>query len=115
MFLSYDSEGDVLEVVFDESLHQAEQSAYQLRDGIIVYVAARSNKPVQLTLVSYRELARIHAIHFDGWQKLTAAARKRLFPIISSPPLSNFFKFDPKTGYGTIIFPTMPEILAIAA
>lgn len=81
MFLSYDSKGDVLEVVFDESLHQAEQRAYQLRDGIIVYIAARSNKLVQLTLVSYRELAQIPVIHFDGWQKLTAAASKQLLPL----------------------------------
>lgn len=91
MFLSYDSEGNVLEVVFDESLHQAEQSAYQLRDGIVVYIAARSNKLVQLTRVCYRELAQIPVIHFAGWQKLTAAARKQLLPIVVAPLRQHFF------------------------
>ena len=46
MFFSYDSEGDVLEVIFDESLHEAEQTAYQLRKGIVLYLTVKDFKLV---------------------------------------------------------------------
>ena len=115
MFLSYDSEGDVLEVIVDESLHQAEQVAYELRDGIIIYVSVQSQKLVQLTLVNYRALAQIPVVQFEGWKKLTAAAKKKLLPILTSSPVENFLRLDPKTGHGHITFPATPEIQSIAA
>jgi hypothetical protein len=115
MLLTYDSEGDVLEVIFDESLHQAEQMAYELRDGILIYVSVPSQKLVQLTLVSYRALSQIPVVQFDGWKKLTATARKKLLPILTSSPVANFLRLDPKTGKGHISFPATSEIQAIAA
>ncbi|MCI0692292.1 hypothetical protein L0337_09850 [candidate division KSB1 bacterium] len=115
MFISYDSEGDLLEVIFDESLHQAEQMAYELRDGILIYVSVPSHKLVQLTLVSYRALAQIPVVQFEGWKKLTAAAKKKLLPILTSSPVVNFLRLDPKTGRGHVTYPATPEIFAIAA
>lgn len=115
MFISYDSEGDVLEVIFDESLHQAEQMAYELRDGILVYVSMPRHKLVQLTLVNYRALAQFPVVQFEGWKKLTAAAKKKLLPILTSSPVANILRLDPKTGHGHITFPATPEIFAIAA
>ncbi len=76
MFLSYDPEGDVLEVVFDEDLHRAKQAAYQLRDGIILYVTADTLKPVQLTLVNYSGLMRFPVVHFDRWQAIAASDKE---------------------------------------
>ncbi|NUO79515.1 hypothetical protein HUU05_05515 [candidate division KSB1 bacterium] len=51
---SYDAEGDILEVIFDETKHrkQVSQRAFRLRQGILLYVATESNDPVQLTLVN---------------------------------------------------------------
>jgi len=115
MFLSYDPEGDVLEVVFDESLHRAEQVAYKLRQGMVLYVTTGGLKPVQLTIVNYRALAQFPVIHFDEWQALPLADKKSLQPLFTSPPISNFLKLDPETGYGHFPSPAMPEILAIAA
>lgn len=57
MRLSYDSEGDVLNVIFDEHLRRAPKIAYELRDGFILYLAADSLKPIQLTAVNYRRLS----------------------------------------------------------
>ncbi len=115
MFYSYDSEVDVLEVIFDESLHEAEQTAFELRDGIVLYFTAQDFKLVQLTLVSYRELARMPVVDFAEWRKLKASAKKRLLPIVTSPPITNFLNLDPKTGAGHIIFPARPEVFAMAA
>ena len=115
MNLSYDPEGDILEVIFDEALHHTEQIAYKLRLGIVLYLTADTLKPVQLTLVSYRGLAQFPVIHFDGWQKLTASDKKRLLPILNSAPVSAFLRLDPRTGDGHISSPSMPEILSAAA
>jgi hypothetical protein len=113
--LSYDPEGDVLEVVFDESLQEAEQVAFEFRDGIVLYTTVDTYEPVQLTLVSYRSLAKFPEIHFDGWQKLTASEKKRLLPILNSEPVSAFLWLDPKTCKGHISTPSVPEIASAAA
>jgi len=49
--LSYYPEGDLLEVIFDTSLHRVKKTAYRLRDGLMLFVAVDSAKPVQLTIV----------------------------------------------------------------
>lgn len=37
---SYEPEGDVLEVIFDERLHHVAQKAFRLRQGIVLYLSA---------------------------------------------------------------------------
>lgn len=115
MLISYDPEGDVLEVVFDESLQEAEQAAYEFRDGIVLYTTVNTFKPVQLTLVSYRALAEFPVIHFEGWDKLSKSDKALLSPILKSPAISAFLRIDPKTGNGHIASPDMLEILPAAA
>ncbi|MFQ5632920.1 MAG: hypothetical protein ACE5I1_29475 [bacterium] len=115
MLLSYDSEGDVLEVIFDEALHRTEQIAYKLRLGIVLYLTADTMQPVQLTLVSYRGLAQFPAIHFDGWDKLSKSDKALLLPILKSPAISAFLRIDPQTGDGHISSPDMLDILPVAA
>ena len=115
MLYSYVPEVDVLEVIFDESLHTAEQVADELRDGIVLCMSAQDHKLVQLTLVSYRELAELPVVDFAGWRKLSASARKRLLPIVTSPTITNFLKLDPKTGAGHVIFPARSEAFSMAA
>ena len=117
MRLSYDEEGDVLEVIFDERRHraQAPKRSFKLRLGIILYLAADTLQPIQLTLVSYRGLAQFPVINFDGWAKLSKADKALLMPILNSPAISAFFRLDPKTGNGHISSPDMFEILPAAA
>lgn len=115
MRLLYDSEGDVLNVIFDERLRDADQAAYRLRDGLMLYVTVDSMKPVQLTVVSYRRLAQQPRFHFNGWEKLKAADRKKLLPILASPAISAIVKLDPKTGYGYLASPPMLEMFSLAA
>jgi len=114
MLLDYDDEGDILEVIFDERLHRAkvEKAAYRLRDGFMLYLAVDSMKPVQLTVVNYWRLMQLPVVPFDGWQKLKKTVQKQLLPIITSPPLSTFLKLDPKTGYGHLSKPAMPEVFS---
>lgn len=115
MFLSYDSEGDILEVIFNEELHHAEQTAYRLRQGIILYVTLDRLQPVQLTLGNYRALMHNPHIKFEGWKKIPLPERKLLQPILASSLITPFLRIDLKTGYGHIPFPSMPAILAHAA
>lgn len=115
MNLSYEPDGDLLEIIFDESLHDAEQKAYRLRDGLMLFVTTDSMKPVQLTIVSYRGLAKLPSFYFDGWTKLRATDRKKLAPIINSPQVSTFVKLDTKTGYGHLTKHTILEPFALAA
>jgi len=115
MLISYDPEGDVLEVVFDESLQDAEQVAFKFRDGIVLYTTVNTLKPVQLTLVSYRALAEFPVIHFEGWDKLSKSDKASLSPILKSPVISAFLRIDPKSGNGHISSPDMLEILSAAA
>ena len=116
MWLSYDPEGDVLEVVFEETLHDtAEQAAFELRDGIVIYTTPDVLKLIQLTLVSYRALAQFPVIHFDGWDKLSKSEKALLSPILQSPAISAFLRIDPKTGHGHIVNSDMLEILPLAA
>ena len=72
MRISYDQEGDVLDVIFDERLHRAEteKAAYRLRDGFMLYVTVDFKKLIQLTVVNYRRLAQLPVLHFYGWQAL---------------------------------------------
>ena len=115
MNLSYEPDGDLLEVIFDESLHDAEQKVYRLRDGLMLFVAADSMEPVQLTIVSYRGLAQLPSFYFNGWAKLKATDRKKLLPIINSPQVSTFVKLDTKTGYGHLASHAVLEPFALAA
>ncbi len=114
---SYDAEGDLLEVIFNETLHRAQvrQRAFKLRQGIILYVATEGFHPVQLTLVNYRRLMPFPQIDFDGWRKLKASDKKLLKPIVTSPSVTAFIRLDTESGYGHIASPNMPEILALAA
>ena len=115
MILDYDVEGDLLEVIFDERLHRAEQVSYRLRDGLMLFVATDSKKPVQLTIVNYRRLAQLPAFYFNGWKKLKSTERKKLLPIINSPAVSAFVKLDPKTGYGHLASSPVLEMYPLAA
>jgi hypothetical protein len=115
MRLSYDEEGDVLEVIFDERLHHARKKAYRLRQGIILYVSVDTMKPVQLTLVSYRGLTQFPVVHFDGWQTLSASDKELLLPMITSPAISAFLRLDPETGNGHLSSTDMLDILPVAA
>ena len=115
MRLSYDEEGDVLEVIFDERLHRARKKAYRLRQGIVLYVSVETMKPVQLTLVSYRTLAQFPVVHFDGWQALPTPDKELLLPIITSPKISAFLRLDPETGNGHLASRDVLEILPVAA
>ncbi len=115
MRLLYDPEGDVLDVIFDERLHRAEKAAYRLRDGIMLYLTANSNKPIQLTLVNYRRFAQLSVLQFEGWQSLKASDKKRLSPILASPMVSTFLKLDTRTGYGHLSSPDVLEMFSLAA
>ncbi|MCI0690720.1 hypothetical protein L0337_01790 [candidate division KSB1 bacterium] len=115
MRLSYDSEGDVLNVIFDERLRRAPKIAYELRDGFILCLAVDSMKPIQLTVVNYQRLAQRPTIHFSGWKKLEATERKRLLPILNSSAVSAFLKLDPQSGYGHLTSLPMLETLSLAA
>jgi hypothetical protein len=114
MRLLYDSEGDVLDVIFDERLHRAKKAAYRLRDGLMLYLAVDSMKPVQLTVVNFRILAQLPVVHFNGWQAMKPADKKKILPILTSPTLSPFLKLDPKTGYGHLSTPDMLEVFSAA-
>lgn len=115
MRISYDPEGDVLEVIFDERLHHAPQKAFRLRHGIVLYLTADYQKPVQLTLVSYRGLAQLPSFECDGWQKLSPSDKAVLKPILISPAVSAFIKLDIETGHGQIAVSGVPDIFAVAA
>ena len=115
MRLVYDSEGDVLNVIFDERLQDTDQIAYRLRDGLMLYVTVDSTKPVQLTVVNYRRLARQPQFHFNGWEKLKATDRKKLLPVLASSALSTFLKIDPQTGFGHLISPPVLDVFSLAA
>ncbi len=115
MRLSYDPEGDALEVIFDERLHHASKKAYRLRHGIVLYLATDSLKPVQLTLVNYRWLAQYPQFECEFWHSLSTSDKALLKPILTSSTITAFFKLNPETGYGNISSLAMPEVLAIAA
>ena len=115
MNLSYEPDGDLLEVIFNENLHDAEQKAYRLRDGLMLFVAVDSMEPVQLTIVNYRGLAQLPSFYFNGWAKLKVTDRKKLLPSIGSPQFSTFVKLDPKTGYGHLANHAVFEPFALAA
>ena len=115
MRLSYDSEGDVFNVIFDERLRRAQKIAYELRDGFILYLAVDSMKPIQLTVANYRRLSEFPTFLFSGWKKLKSTDRKKLAPILASPALSSFLKLDPQTGYGYVGRPLMLDMFPLAA
>jgi hypothetical protein len=115
MRLSYDSEGDVLNVIFDERLRRAPKIAYELREGFILYLAVDSMRPVQLTAVNYRRLSEFPTFLFSGWKKQKSADRKKLLPILASPALSSFLKLDPRTGYGYVSKSVMLDMFHLAA
>lgn len=115
MVLSYDPEGDLLEIIFDEALHRTEQKAYQLRDGLMLFTTTDSMKPVQLTIVNYLKLAKLPVFQFNGWNRLKPNDRKKLLPLLNSPMLSSIVKFDPKTGYGHLASPRLLEMFSAAA
>jgi len=117
MRLSYDEEGDALEVIFDERLHRARapKAAYKLRLGIVLYLTADTKQLVQLTLGSYRALAEFPVIHFDGWDKLSKSNKALLTPLLKSPAISAFLRIDPQTGDGHIASANMLEALPLAA
>jgi hypothetical protein len=115
MRLSYDPEGDVLEVIFDERLHRASKKAYRLRHGIVLYLATDSLKPVQLTLVNYRGLAQFPQFECEFWHTFSTSDKALLKPILASPTVSAFLRLDPETCYGHIPSSAVPEIFAVAA
>jgi len=115
MRLIYDSEGDVLNIIFDERLRRAQKIAYELQDGFILYVAADSMQPIQLTVVNYQRLTQLPRFLFSGWKKIKTAERKKLLPILNSPALSSFLQLDPTTGFGSVSRSVMLDAFPLAA
>ncbi|MFQ5630044.1 MAG: hypothetical protein ACE5I1_14855 [bacterium] len=115
MRLSYDDEGDVLEIIFDERFQSTRKKAFRLRHGIVLYVANENTMPVQLTLVNYRALSQFPVVQFDGWRALSSSDKEQLLPILNSPSISAFLKIDPESGSGHLSSPDMLEILPVAA
>ncbi|RMH77849.1 MAG: hypothetical protein D6681_20600 [Calditrichaeota bacterium] len=114
MHLYYDSEGDVLEIIFNEALHKQAKRPLKLRDGMVLYIAEDGNTPVQLTIVNYKKATQLPVIEFDGWKALPKSEQERLLPVVTSSPVSAFFQIDPRTGYGHLTRPAMWEILSVA-
>lgn len=115
MRISYDPEGDVLEVIFDERQQRVSKKAFRLRHGIVLYLTADCQKPVQLTLVSYRALAQLPGFECDGWQRLSTSDKAIVKPVLISPAVSAFIKLDIETGFGQIAVSSVPDIFAVAA
>ncbi|MFQ5630153.1 MAG: hypothetical protein ACE5I1_15400 [bacterium] len=116
MLLWYDFEGDVMEIIFDKRLHRNEnKAAYSLQMGFVLYLDAESMEPIQLTIVNYMRLTELPIITFDGWQEIKASDKEQLLPILNAPPVSNFLKLDPKTGYGHLSNPGVVEVFSAAA
>lgn len=114
MKLNYDPEGDLLEVIFNEALHRGEKKAYKLREGMILYVCPDKMVAVQLTLVNYRKAAQLPAIYFEGWLKLNEEEQRNILPILTSPPVAAFLRFDPQSGYGHLSTPGVMEVVSAA-
>lgn len=117
MRLLFDAEGDVLDVIFNERLHRdfENKAAYSLSDGFILYVTVDTLKPIQLTVVNYKRLSELPVFPFDGWQEIKASDKEKLLPILNAPPVSNFLKLDPKTGYGHLSNPGVVDVFSSAA
>jgi len=96
-------------------LQQTEQAAFEFRDGVVLYTIAATMQPVQLTLVSYRELEQFPVIHFDGWDTLSKSDKALLAPMLKSPAISAFLRIDPQTGDGHIAGANLLEVLPVAA
>lgn len=113
--LSYYPEGDLLEVIFDTSSHCVKKTVYRLRDGLMLFVAVDSAKPVQLTIVNYHRLVQMPTFYFNGWKRLKAADRKKLLPALNSPLVSAFVKLDTESGYGYLPNHSMLKAFLLAA
>ena len=109
MQILYDEEGDVLDVKFRDSKQNAATAGYELRQGVVIYVSAKM-EPLQLTVVSYRRLIELPVIHFDRLEAQSEAIRKKLLPIIASPPVSAILRLDPITNYGHMISPELLDV-----
>ena len=111
MKLLYDEEGDVLDVIFRDEVHGLADAGYELRLGIVIHVT-KNFSPVQLTLVNFRRLAQLPAIHFNAFKKQPAGLRNKLMRLIASPPLSSFLRIDANTFYGRVMNPAILDICA---
>ncbi len=114
MQLFYDEEGDVLDVIFRDEDYGLAYAGYELRLGIVVYVT-KNFLPVQLTLVNFRRLTQLPAIHFNALEKQPLKLRNKLMRLIASPPLSSFLRIDANTFYGRIMNPAILDICAESA
>jgi len=108
MKILYDDIHDILDMFFGERSSKSEMSAYELRDGIIVFVNGRM-QPVQLTLVNFRRLTEIPVSHFDKLGGYPKEEREKLLHLLKSPPISNILRIDPKQFYGHVVSPSLVE------
>ncbi len=88
----YDSEGDILTVVFVENNDQRTRGV-ELSDNVVLYYNVKTKQPIQLILTSY--LAMLEAstrkpLRLNGLQKMPASIRNSILRIIRVPPVSHF-------------------------
>ncbi len=88
----YDSEGDILTVVFVENNDQPTRGV-KLSDNVVLYYDVKTKQPIQLILISY--LAMLEAstrkpLRLNGLQKMPASVRNSILRIIRVPPVSHF-------------------------
>src|SRR5450756_1943982 len=88
----YDSEGDILTVVFVENNDQRTRGV-ELSDNVVLYYNVKTKQPIQLILTSY--LAMLEAstrkpLRLDGLQKMPASVRNSILRIIRVPPYPIF-------------------------
>ncbi|MGH7599440.1 MAG: hypothetical protein ACREOI_24055 [bacterium] len=112
MQLLYDTENDVLDVIFKDAGLNGSQAGYELRQGVVLYVTAKMS-PLQLTVVNFRRLTQLPVIHFDRLEKQPNDIRKKLFSRIAAPPLSSLLRIDPATNYGHIMSPVLLDVCAV--
>lgn len=88
----YDSEGDILTVVFVENNDQPTRGV-KLSDNVVLYYDVKTKQPIQLILISYLamlETSTRKPLQLNGLQKMPASVRNSILRIIRVPPVSHF-------------------------
>ena len=92
--LSYDTEGDVLEIFFAEG---AASGTIELADGVLLRLDVEHARPLSLAFLCATPLMRTQVygpplLELDGVDNLPDALRRTVLHVITSPPVSSILK-----------------------
>jgi len=112
--ISYDSESDVLEVLFAKP--SPDELALELSFNVVLFVNPRTFRALNLMILDYTQLLEMEKIHLDELEKMPLSIQRKILHLLTSDPVRNFLQLvgdsRSRKRYARVCSPRVQDLLA---